>query len=38
LWGYALTVYDGELIVGGRFTTAGGVVCNNIARWDGITW
>jgi len=33
-----LTVYDGELIAGGFFTTAGGVRCNNIARWDGSQW
>jgi hypothetical protein len=34
----ALTVYSGELIAGGGFTTAGGVPCNCIARWDGSTW
>ena len=34
----ALTVYNGELIVGGSFTTAGGATCNNIARWDGAQW
>ena len=34
----ALTVYNGELIAGGRFTTAGGVTCNYIARWNGATW
>ena len=33
----ALTVYNGELIAGGYFTTAGGVPCNYIARWDGAT-
>src|SRR5688572_5387073 len=26
------------LIVGGRFTTAGGVQASNIASWDGATW
>ena len=31
----ALTVYNGELIAGGDFTTAGGVTCNYIARWNG---
>jgi len=34
----ALTVYNGELIAAGLFTTADGVVCNNIARWNGVTW
>ena len=35
---YALTVYDGKLIAGGRFPTAGGVAANNIASWDGSSW
>jgi hypothetical protein len=26
------------LYVGGRFTSAGGVSMNNIARWDGVAW
>jgi hypothetical protein len=26
---------NGDLIVGGDFTTAGGVSCSNIARWNG---
>lgn len=34
----ALTVYDGDLIVGGRFNTAGGQTVNNIASWDGTQW
>jgi hypothetical protein len=34
----ALTVYNGELIAAGAFTTAGGVTCNYIARWDGTSW
>jgi hypothetical protein len=33
-----LTVYNGELIAGGGFTTAGGVPANYIARWDGSSW
>jgi hypothetical protein len=37
-WVYATTVYNGDLIVGGLFTTAGGVPANYIARWDGTTW
>ena len=35
---YALTEYNGELIAGGVFTTAGGVTCNYIARWNGSVW
>lgn len=35
---FALTVYDGKLIAGGRFTTAGGLEANYIAQWDGATW
>jgi hypothetical protein len=27
-----------DLIVGGSFETAGGVIVNNIARWDGQRW
>jgi len=34
----ALAVYNGELIAGGDFTTAGGVTCHHIARWDGSAW
>jgi chitodextrinase len=34
----ALAVYDGRLIAGGDFTTAGGVAVNNIAAWDGSSW
>jgi hypothetical protein len=29
---------NGDLIAGGRFTTAGGVPANYIARWDGVAW
>jgi trimeric autotransporter adhesin len=35
---YALTVYNGELIAGGQFSTAGGVPANGIARWNGASW
>jgi hypothetical protein len=29
---------SGDLVAGGFFTTAGGVVANNVARWDGSVW
>src|ERR1051325_5198666 len=29
---------DGRLVVGGHFTSAGGVAANNIAMWDGQSW
>jgi hypothetical protein len=35
---YALAVWNGELIAGGFFPTAGGQSANNIARWNGSTW
>ena len=35
---YALAVYNGQLIAGGYFTTAGGVSANCIAAWDGSSW
>lgn len=37
-WVYASTVYNGDLIVGGKFTAAGGVNADHIARWDGSAW
>jgi trimeric autotransporter adhesin len=33
-----LDVYSGELIAAGRFESAGGVPCQNIARWNGAAW
>jgi len=33
-----LTVFDNELIVGGRFASADGREVNNVARWDGSGW
>jgi trimeric autotransporter adhesin len=30
--------FGGELIVGGRFTTAGGIPARAIAKWNGSTW
>jgi hypothetical protein len=35
---YALAVYNNELIAAGLFDTAGGVLVNNIARWNGTSW
>ncbi|MCH8165047.1 MAG: hypothetical protein IH889_05510, partial [Planctomycetes bacterium] len=41
---YAMTVFDDgsgsgpALYVGGHFTTAGGAIVNDIAKWDGLTW
>lgn len=36
---YALaTMPNGDLVVGGWFTAAGGVAASNIARWDGTSW
>ena len=29
---------NGDLYVGGRFTYAGGVTVNNVARWNGTVW
>ncbi len=30
--------FEGDLIVGGRFDTAGSTPVTNVARWDGSTW
>jgi len=29
---------NGNLYVGGSFTTAGGIPANNVAKWDGSSW
>ena len=34
----ASIVYDGKLIVGGNFETAGDVIAKGIAAWDGSSW
>jgi hypothetical protein len=34
----ALTVFNNELYVGGRFPAVGGITVNNIARWNGSNW
>jgi len=39
--GYAsslLLLPNGDLLVSGQFTSAGGVPANNIARWNGTSW
>ncbi len=33
-----LHVHNGELVVGGEFDRAGGLVANNLARWNGTAW
>lgn len=33
-----LTVFANELVASGRFTNAGGVAVNGIARWNGTNW
>ena len=38
-WALALAAMpDGDLVVGGNFTMAGGMPANCIARWDGSNW
>jgi hypothetical protein len=34
----SLTVYNGNLIVGGNFDSIGGQPITNLAQWDGTTW
>jgi hypothetical protein len=33
-----MVVYNGELVVSGYFTDAGGISANYIAKWNGSTW
>ncbi|MGY6555104.1 MAG: hypothetical protein ACXIUM_11365 [Wenzhouxiangella sp.] len=35
---FAITELDGDIVVGGSFSQAGGIQVNNLARWDGHTW
>jgi hypothetical protein len=37
-WVYSSIIYNGDLIVGGKFTSAGGVSANHIAKWNGTSW
>lgn len=34
----AMTLFSGDLIVGGYFTTVGGIGVSGVARWNGLTW
>lgn len=34
----AITDYNGNIVIGGNFTTAGGQTVNNIAMWNGTQW
>jgi trimeric autotransporter adhesin len=34
----ALAIYGGDLVVGGRFATAGTDTIHSLARWDGAAW
>lgn len=34
----ASALYEGQLVVGGDFETAGTRIVNNIARWNGTSW
>jgi hypothetical protein len=36
--GFALAVFNGQLIAGGRFKTINGVDAHYLAAWDGATW
>ncbi|MDH3891997.1 MAG: thrombospondin type 3 repeat-containing protein [candidate division Zixibacteria bacterium] len=35
---YGLTIYDNKLVVGGSFTTAGGLTASRVAAWNGTSW
>jgi hypothetical protein len=35
---YAMAVSGNDLYVGGRFSLAGGIPANNIAKWNGTNW
>ena len=34
----AVETFNGDLIVGGEFDSAGGIAASRIARWDGAAW
>lgn len=33
-----LITYNSDLIIGGEFTSVGGIVAQGIAKWNGVTW
>lgn len=35
---YALFTYQGDLVVGGEFTSVGEKIRHNVTRWDGYAW
>ncbi len=35
---YTATVFNGNLIIAGDFTTSGGITVNHIAEWNGTNW
>ncbi|MGH2575238.1 MAG: hypothetical protein ACRDFC_06005, partial [Ignavibacteria bacterium] len=35
---FAMIEYDNGLIAAGKFTTAGGIAANRIAKWNGSSW
>lgn len=37
-WVAPTVVFEGDLIAGGNFSSAGGRDANNVARWDGASW
>jgi hypothetical protein len=38
IMGYTLSVYNGNLYVGGTFTYINGISCNGIGKWNGTSW
>jgi trimeric autotransporter adhesin len=37
-WVHCAVEFEGALVIGGRFSQAGGTPAQNIARWDGAAW
>jgi hypothetical protein len=37
-WVNSMVIYEGDLIVGGWFGSAGGTTVRDVARWDGEAW
>ena len=37
-WANCALVFDGSVVIGGRFTQVGGSPARNVARWDGAHW